>query len=149
MAVTGQVFAYNRAVETLTQFPDTLDFDGSGQVVVSLHGTAYTPNASHAYDADLRAEVSGGNYSRKKLQGREVTLDSATQRIQLNAARVVWPLSTITARWAVVRFLSNSNAPTLLCWVDLGAVRQTNNAAFILSWENNRVLEIEGVASDG
>lgn len=145
MALAGQVYAYNRAVEVLTQYPESSDYDGSQGVTISLHGTAYVPNASHAYDADLRAEVSGGNYSRRKLQGREVTFDTATGRIILNATRVVWPLSTISARWAVIRFNVSTNSPNLLAWVDLGAIRQTNNASFIIGWENDRIMEIEGV----
>jgi hypothetical protein len=144
MAITAQVYAYNRAVELLTQFPDTYNY-GSGNVVVSLHSTAYTPNASHTYDSDLRGEVSGGNYTRKKLQGREVVFDTATGRIQFNATRVVWPLSTISARYAVIRISTTSSPSMLVGWVDLGATRQTNNASFIIGWENDRILEIEGV----
>jgi hypothetical protein len=129
----------------LTQY-DSYDYD-AGSVWVSLHSAVYVPNASHAYDADLRGEVSGGNYARRKLQGREVVFDEATQRVQLSATRVIWPLSTISARWAVLRFAAAADQPSLIGWVDLGATRVTNNASFIIGWENDRILEIEGVAS--
>lgn len=144
MALPGQVTAYGRAVEMLTQYPDDYDFDKS-PVWVSLHTATYTPNTSHAFDADLRGEVSGGGYTRKALQGREVVFDEATGRVQFRATRVVWPKVTLSARWAVLRFSASGTLPNLLGWVDLGATRQTFNATFTIGWENDMVLEIEGV----
>lgn len=148
MALPGQVTAYGRVVEMLTQYPETFDYDRD-QVWVSLHNSTYTPNTSHSYDSDLRGEVSGGNYARRKLQGREVLFDEATQRIQLKATRIVWPLLTTQARWAVIRFSAVTNAPNLIGWVDLGGNRQVFNSTFAIGWENDMILEIEGVPSVG
>lgn len=141
MALPGQVVAYGRAVEILSQAYADYSFAG---VSISLHSTAYVPNTSHAFDSDLRGEVSGGGYARRKLQGREITFDEATQRFQLRATRVVWPLVTLTARWAVIRF-DQSSGPTLLAWVDLGASRQVFNSTFTIGWENDMIMEVEGL----
>lgn len=145
MAVPGTCAAYSRAEELLTQYPEDYNF-GIKPVTVSLHSSAYRPNTSHAYDSDLTGEVSGGNYSRKKLQGRGVLFDEATGRIQLAAARVVWPTSSIVARWAVIRFPAVGGAPNLLCYVDFGQELRSNNSSFIVSWDQGRVLEIEGAS---
>lgn len=142
MVLPAQVIAYGRAVELLSQ----VYYDYSlSPVTVSLHSAAYSPNTSNAFDGDLRGEVTGGGYARKKLQGREVLFDEATQRIQLKATRVVWPLVTLTARWAVIRFDAAGNYPNLLAWVDLGAPRQVFNSSFSIGWENDMIMEVEGV----
>jgi hypothetical protein len=136
----GQVVAYNRAVEVLTQNEPGY---ATGQISVSLHTTAYSPNSSHAYDTELRGEVSGGNYEQQKLQGREVVFDLATQRFQFKATRVRWFMVTLTARWAVIRLdVSGAN---LIGWVDLGGVRQVVNSTFSIAWDADMILEVESI----
>jgi hypothetical protein len=142
-AIGGTVHLYNRAVELLTQY--AYDFD-TLLVTASLHTSAYTPNAAHAYDADLTGEAPAlGNYVRKPLQGREVVYDEAVGRFQFNAARVTWPRSTIRARYAVLRF--DGRTPSLLAFVDFGQNLQTTNALLELTWNNDRVFELQGVPS--
>lgn len=146
MAVTGLVHAYDRAVELLTNYPDLYDF-AEGQVRVSLHSSAYHPSASHAYSGDLLGEVAGKNYQKKALSGRSVRYDTATHRFQFGATRVTWPLSTITARYAVVSFIQQLEAPNLMCWVDFGQDLRSTNSTFVLSWESGIIMELEGAVS--
>jgi len=141
MALPGQVVAYGRAVEILSQVYADYDADS---VSVSLHSSVYVPNTSHAFSSDLRGEIAGGGYARKKLQGREVVFDEATQRFQFKATRVVWPLVTLTARWAVISF-DGLGTTNLLAWVDLGGARQVFNSTLSIGWENDMILEVEGV----
>jgi hypothetical protein len=141
MTLPGQVVAYGRAVEMLTQ--GYVNY-ALGQVTVSLHTSAYVPNVSDSNFGDIRGEVVGGGYTRRKLQGREVIFDTAVQRFQLVATRVVFPLVTLTARWAVLHFEA-SPAADLLAWVDLGGSRQVFNATLAIGWENDMIMEIEGV----
>lgn len=142
MALPCQVHAYGGALGTLAQAYADYDADA---VTVSLHGPSYTPHASHTSNADLRGEASGYGYTRRPLQGREVGFDAATQRFQFRAARVVWPQVTLTARWAVVRFTDAGNQPNLLGWVDLGSTHRIAEGAFTLGFENDVLLEVEGV----
>lgn len=142
-AVRGQVNVYGRAVELLTQFAEDYDF-GISAIRVSLHSSAYTPNTSHAFPSDLTGEVSGGNYSRKLLQGREVLYDEATGRFQFMAARVTWPRSTLAVRYAVIRFDQVGYNPNLLAWVDFGQTVRTTNALLEIVWNNGLIFELEG-----
>lgn len=144
MAVRPRVYTYARVVEALLKADPT-----STSVSVSLHGPAYVPNSSHSTASDLRSELSGGNYRRKPLQGRELLFDVATQRIQFKTAGLAWPLFTGAPRWAVVRASDAATPPGLLAWVDLGQGLQVFNSTFSLAWTNDIMFEVEGAAYDG
>lgn len=149
MAVTGQVWAYDCAEMLLTQFSERYSYETT-PVIVSLHSSAYEPDFAHQYDTELAGEASGGNYARKKLQGKLVRFDTATQRFQLTATSVNWPKATFEVRYAVIQFKLGAfgDLPTLLAYVDFGEDMRATNGTFTLSWAQGMVMEIEGVPAD-
>lgn len=136
----GRVVPYATSLDTIIRTSYVV-----GAPEVSLFTSAYVPNTSDAYLVELRGEVHGGGYTRRKLQGREVLFDEAVQRFQFKATRVEFPQVTLSARWAVISLNDGSGDPDLLGWVDLYGNRQVFNATFSVSWENDMILEVQGV----
>lgn len=148
-AISGQFVPYNRLGESLVDFFDSFSWTKSslGQtgssVAVSLHTSTYHPNQSHAFGSDVNGELPAtGHYERKPLRGRDLVFDEAVARYQFKASRVTWSLATFAARWAVLRFTSESDGPNLIGWVDFGVTVIMSNAQFEITWDNGTVFEM-------
>ena len=115
---------------------------GGDSLYVSLHTASYVPDPDHATSAQLTNEVVGDGYvaGGKELTGQTVTQDNAGDVAVFDADNVVWPSSTITARYAVVRDVTVSNA--LVCWVDFGEDKAGSGETFRIKWAASGICRI-------
>lgn len=131
---------YNRFKADLAQ--GDLDLDAAGdQINVALLTSAYTPNADHNTFSQVSGnEVVGTGYTAggATLASQAVTQDDANDRMIFDAADVTWASSTITARYAVVYDVTN--AGSLICLIDFGEDKSSDNGDFTIQWNTNGIL---------
>lgn len=132
---------YNRCKADLAQ--GELDLDTLGDTLnVQLHTSTYTPNADHNTTADLTNEVSGTGYTAggATLANQAITQDDTNDRAYLDADDVTWSSSTITARYAVVVDVTNSNS--LVCLIDFATDQSSSSGNFVLSWSSDGIMRL-------
>jgi len=106
---------------------------------------AYTPNQdTHDFKDDITNEVSGTGYviSGKVLENIVLTYDAATNTLEIAADDLIWPSSTITARYLVLydgSYASNSLMP-LIGYVDFGEDIISSGGSFTVEWTDGIVL---------
>lgn len=139
MAVTATV--YVPALEHLTD----ADFDWlADDIRVALVASGYTPNTdTHAYFSDVTNEVTGTGYTAggAALGTKTRTLDTATNKVTLDAADTSWPGAVVTPRYAVVykKRGGAASADELLLLVDFGADVPASGGFEIL-WNASGIL---------
>lgn len=126
-----------------TSFP--VDFD-TDTIKVALVTSAYTPDFdAHDYFNDVTNEVSGTGYTAggATLGTVTVTLDTANDRVDFDAADTQWTSSTITARAAVI-YKSTGTATTspLIAYIDFGSDQSSSNGTFTIQWAAAGILRL-------
>lgn len=134
MAVSAKL--YGSALAKLAN--KEIDFD-SDTIKVALATSAYTPDQdAHDYFNDITNEVVGTGYTAggATLASKTVTYTAATNTQAFDAADVVWPASTITARYAIIYDATPGTAATnpLIGYVDFGADVSSTSGDFTISW---------------
>jgi hypothetical protein len=123
-------------------------------ITVQLHTSSYTPNQdTHAVQSDLtneHANANGYTTGGITLTSKARTYQSASNRLELDAADVVWTAGSgvsITARYAVVIDTTPGTAGTnrLLGYVDFGADVTATGATFTIAWASTGVLTLTAV----
>jgi len=121
-----------------------IDFD-TDDIRVSLHTSAYTPNAaSHDFFDDVTNEVAGTNYTAggTSLSGVTLTLTSGT--VKFDANDVTWAQSGsgfTNARYAVIRkYNATAGNSRLIAYVDFGADVGNNVADLVLVWNSAGII---------
>lgn len=136
-------FIYCKALEHLTNA--LIDFD-TDTIKVSLHTSSYTPNQdTHDYYNDVSNEVTSSGYTAggATLASKTVTLDTANNRVDYDAADVIWNAVTFTARYAVL-YKSTGTAATspLIACIDFGGDKSPAAEDFVLIWATAGLLRL-------
>lgn len=112
---------------------------------VMLCTNEYSPNRdTHDFKDDVAHEVSGDGYipAGMLLENKTLTYDAATNTLKLDADNLVWPDSTITARYAVIydaSYTTNGTMP-LIGYVDFGEDILSTGGSFSIEWGIDGVL---------
>lgn len=109
---------------------------------VQLHTATYSPDKDHGYGSLTNEVAEAGNYNTggKSLASLTVTVDDTNDRGCWDAANVTWESSTITARYAVLKDVTNSNS--LICCVDFGSTVSSSNGNFTIAWHANGIMTL-------
>lgn len=126
-----------------TSFP--VDFD-TDTIKVALATSAYTPNQdTHDYFDDVTNEVVGTGYTAggATLASPVVTLDTANDRVDFDAADTSWTTSTITARYGII-YKSTGTASTspLIGIIDFGSDQISSAGTFLIQWNASGILRL-------
>lgn len=133
-------FIYNKFKELRANGSISVDFD-TDVIKVGLTTSAYTPDQdAHDYWNDVTNEVAVSGYTSGgvALTSKTVTLDSANDYINIDAADVVWSIpsgSTLTARYGVI--YKEGSAPSsspLIGLIDFGSDQVASNGSLTISW---------------
>lgn len=108
-------------------------------IQVILTTSSYVPDAAaHVYRSSVTNEVSSGaGYTTggQALASKVVGYDTNGGFAYFDAADVVWPLATFTARRAVLFFNTGTQTTSLLIgWYDFGVNKTGNGGDFTLRW---------------
>lgn len=122
----------------------------SGEINLNTHvlklmlcSPGYTPDQdAHRYKSDVTNEIVATGYTAGGnalgIAG-SITLayDSATNKVIIDGPDVVWPSSTITARWGVLYDSTPSTDATrpLIGYVDFGGLISSTTASFTVPWD--------------
>ena len=120
-----------------------LALNASDTINIQLHTSTYTPNADHNVIGDLTNEVAaGGGYSTggAALSTPTITQDDTNDVAYLDGVNTTWSTSTITARYAVVVDVTNTNS--LICWIDFGSDKSSSGGDFTIQWDTTGIVEI-------
>ena len=143
-------FIYNSF--RLNQFNGTapIDFD-TDDVYVALVNSAYVANATaqdtHDFFNDVGAsEVSGTSYvsGGQSLLSKTLTMDTANDRVDFDAADTVWSNSTITAHGAVIykRVGTTTSVSPLIALIDFGGAQVSTAGPFTITWSTPGLLRV-------
>lgn len=116
----------------------------SDPVAVMLLGPEYVFSADHGTRAAVMGhEISGPGYKAGGLQvgGRVENWEGGT--LQIKAANVVWPRSSIRARYGVMYRARGGveSGDELICCYDFGDNISSMNGPFTVEWANGVVRE--------
>jgi hypothetical protein len=133
MAVTAKL--YGPVIARLTN--KEIDFV-TDTIKVLLATSSYTPDQdAHDYKNDVTNEVSGTGYTAggATLANKTEAYTAGTNVHKLDADDVLWPSSTITARYAVL-YLDTGTPSTspLIGYVDFGADVSSTAGNFQITW---------------
>lgn len=126
-----------------TSYP--VDFD-TDTIKVALTTSSYTFNQdTHDYFDDVTNEVVGTGYTAggATLASPTVTLDTANDRVDFDAADTSWTTSTITARYAVV-YKSTGTASTspIVAVFDFTTDQVSSAGTFLITWNASGILRL-------
>jgi len=113
-------------------------------IKVALTTSSYTPNQdTHDFFDDITNEVSHASYTAggATLASKTLTLDTTNDRVDFDAADVVWASATFTARYAVI-YKSTGTAATspLIALIDFGADKSPSAEDFTIVWNAAGIL---------
>lgn len=109
-------------------------------ITVLLLTSSYTPDADHDVLADVSTyELSGGNYARKTLSGKNLTQDDANDRAVFDADDVSWS-SLTAADFRYVILMDDDNADQLIYCADLGAAYGVTLANLYIRWNASGIF---------
>ena len=122
-----------------------VDFDAD-TIKVALVTSSFSPDFDTMdYFDDVTNEVSGTGYSAggATLGSVTITLDTANDRVDIDAADVTWTTSTITARGAVL-YNSTGTASTspLIAYYDFGSDKVSSAGDFTIQWAAAGLLRV-------
>lgn len=133
---------YNRFKADLME--GELDLNAPGDTIkVQLHTSTYTPNADHNVTSDLTNEVAAtGGYATggATLAGQTVTQNDASDWAYLDGTDTTWSASTITARYAVLVDVTNTNS--LICWIDFATDKSSSGGDFTIQWDAAGIVRV-------
>ena len=136
-----------------TRFFDSLvkgKVDVTNNVYVVLMDADYIPDQdAHQYESSLNlatTEVVGTGYTAggQLLSGVTVTVDTANNRVIVDATDTVWDPSTITARYAVLIDKTPASAANnpLIGLIDFEADKSSSASEFKLVWSSNGIFRL-------
>lgn len=116
----------------------------SDTLKILLTNASYTPNKdTHEFVSDVTNELSGGGYVRKTLASGTVTLNTTTDKIEIDAADITWTALTGTVRRGVLFKDSGSDATSALVgWVDNESDVPSLGGDFVLTVNASGLLNI-------
>jgi len=120
-----------------------LALNASDTINVQLHTSTYTPDADHNVIGDLTNEVAAaGGYSTggAALGSPTITEDDANDVAFLDGVDTTWSTSTITARYAVIIDVTNTNS--LIAWIDFTEDKSSSGGDFTIQWDATGIVEI-------
>lgn len=107
---------------------------------------ASAQDAHDFFDDIGTSEVSGTSYvsGGQSLLSKTVTLDTANDRVDFDAADVVWSNSTITAYGAVIykKVGSTASVSPVIALIDFGGVQTSSAGAFTITWSSVGILRL-------
>lgn len=111
-------------------------------IKVALLTSGYTPNqgTDHVFSDVSANETSGTGYVAGGMLISSPSANLAAHVLTLDAADIVWTVSTITARYAVIYDTTVANK--LLGYVDFGANVSSSGASFTIVWNAAGILSI-------
>lgn len=132
---------YNRGKERILKGVLSLT---SQTIKLALVTSGYIPDKdSHLNFDDVTNEVSGTGYTAggKALANRVVTQDDINDRAEFDADDVIWTVSTITARAAVLyRDTGTPSTSPLIAYIDFGQDYSTLGEDFTIEWDTEGIL---------
>lgn len=143
-------FIFNKFKENQLNGTSFIDFD-TDAIHVALVNSGYVANASaqdtHDFFNDVAtSEVTGTSYvsGGQSLLSKTVTLDTANDRVDFDAADVVWSNSTITAYGAVLfkRVGTTDSVSPVIALIDFGGVQTSSAGAFTITWSSVGILRL-------
>lgn len=92
---------------------------------------------------DNTHEISGSGYNAGglSLENKAIIEDDAGDGALFSADDMVWPASTLSARWAVLYDATNQNC--LIAAFDFGADKITDNADFVIDWHSSGIFSLK------
>ncbi len=122
-----------------------IDYD-TDTLKVMLVTSSYTPNAdTHDFVDDVTNEVVGTGYTAggATLGSKTVTLDTANDRVDFDAADTAWTVATITARAAVLyKDTGTASTSPLIAYYDFGSDKVSTGGTFQITWNSSGLLRI-------
>ena len=143
-------YVYNNFKKAQLDGTAVIDFD-TDDVFVALVNSAYVANGSaqdaHDFFNDVGAsEVSGSGYTSggQSLLSKTVTLDTANDRVDFDAADTVWSNSTITAYGAVLykKVGSTTTVSPVIGLIDFGGAFTSSAGNFTITWSSAGILRL-------
>lgn len=117
----------------------------SDTIKVMLCTSSFTPDVDNMnFKSDITNEAVGTGYTAggQALASKAWTREDANNRAFFDAADVVWPSSTITARYAV--FYKDTGTPTtspLIGYFDFEADKSSDAGNFTLEWNASGIFD--------
>jgi len=123
-----------------------IDID-SDTLKLMLCTASYTPDQdAHRYKSDVTNEVTGTRYTAGGATVGSITTayDSSTNKFSFDGADVLWPSSTISARWGVLYDATPGSDATrpLIGYVDFGGVIDSTAATFSVIWDSTGIAAL-------
>jgi len=135
-------YLYNKHKQFQFDGTAVIDFD-TDSVFVALVNSAYVANSTaqdtHDYFNDVgTSEITGTGYTSggQSVGSQTVTLDTANDRVDIDAADVTWSASTITAYGAVLykRVGTTASVSPVIGLIDFGGVFTSTAGPFTITW---------------
>ncbi len=105
----------------------------------ALVTASYAPDKdAHDFFDDVTDEVSGTGYTAggKTLANNAVNQDNTNDRAEFDADDVIWTVSTLTARAAVLyKDTGTPGASPLIAYIDFGSDYITSGTDFTIEWD--------------
>lgn len=111
----------------------------------SLHTSAYTANQdSDDYWDDCTNEITGTGYTAGGVVLTSTVISTTGRVMTFDAGNALWEDSTITARYAVIYDSTEAvdSAKPLICYVDFGEDKSSENSTFQLTWHSNGIFTV-------
>ena len=143
-------YVYNNFKKSQLDGTAFIDFD-TDDIYVALVNSGYVANASaqdtHDFFNDVSpSEVAGSGYTSngQSLLSKTVTLDTANDRVDFDAADTVWSTSTITAYGAVLykRVGTTQTVSPVIGLIDFGGAFTSSAGNFTITWSTAGVLRL-------
>ncbi len=143
-------YVYNQFKAAQLNGSAFIDFD-TDDIYVMLVNSGYVANATaqdtHDFANDVDAsEVTGSGYTSQgqSLLSKTVTLDTANDRVDFDAADVTWSTSTITAYGAVLykRVGTTRSVSPVIALIDFGGAFSSSAGAFTITWSSPGILRL-------
>ena len=115
-------------------------------IKVMLVTSAYTPNQdTHAVLGDVTGEASGEGYTAGgvSLANKTLTQDAGKNSWKWDADDVMWPLATVTFRYAVL-YDDSDPAKALIGYADFGSDQTATSQDLTIKWEHREQDPISG-----
>lgn len=132
-------------------FSTDWDTDVIRVALFASSASSYVRNSSgYTYWSQISSgEITGLGYtaSGQTASGLAISFNGFNPtRVKLTASYTSWANSTITARYAVLfKWTGNAATSPLICWIDLGSDKSSNNGTFELQWNSSGIIEISSV----
>lgn len=143
-------FVYNMFKKNQLDGTAVVDFD-TDSIHVALVNSGYIANATaqdtHDFFDDVAgSQVTGSAYvsGGQSLTSKTVTLDTANDRVDFDAADVVWSNSTITAYGAVLykRVGTTDSVSPVIALIDFSGAQTSSSGTFTITWSSVGILRL-------